>query len=365
MGRRPDYLKIQSPLFFLRNYRAVTPFDITILLRQLATLITAGIPVIKSLEIMEKGQAKLALQLLLDSIRREILTGKDLSACLRLHPQYFDDMTCQLVKVGEHTGKLDTMLGMIAKYKENNLAFIKRIRQAFFYPGMITGVAVIVTICMFMFVIPRFAELFSEAKVRLPLLTRWIFYLSDILQHAARNAGILILVIISMALIPNRYTQLIKNRSKKIFLRLPIVYPCLQKVTLARFARTLAIAFAAGIPVNDALRLTRHAAGNPEFSALIMRLHHRINSGLQLHQAMETLPGFPDLMIQMVKIGEESGMLEPMLNKMADFLESDINHMVTLLNQLLEPLIMLMLGVLIGGLVIGMYLPIFKLGSVL
>jgi len=357
-------LTLKSILHTFKQKRGITDFDIAVFLRQMATLITAGIPLIKSCDILEKSQVKTALQLLIYSIKREILTGKDLFFSLRHHHHYFDEMTCQLIKIGEHTGKLDTMLCMIASHKEKKLAFKRQVKQALFYPCMITITTIIVTLCMFIFVIPRFAELFHDSQIHLPLLTTWIFFLSSKLQQHTYFIFAPILFIV-LVILSSKLSSSLKKNITLFLIKSPIINTCVQKVILARFARNVAITFAAGMPITEALRLAMNASGHSEFAGLASTLRNKINSGLQLHQAMQTLSYFPDMMIQMVKIGEESGMLEHMLNKLADFFESDIDHWVGQLSQLLEPLIMLVLGVLIGGLVIAMYLPIFKLGSVL
>lgn len=327
----------------------------------MATLIAAGVPILQSCELLEKSQTKPSFRLLIYAIKREMLSGKDFFYCLRPHYPYFDELTCQLVKIGEHTGKLDMMLDLIANQQEKILAFKKRIKQALFYPCMVSLTAIIVTCSMFIFIIPRFADLFKEAQVSLPFLTQCIFYFSAQLQQ---HFFLLTLAVIAtiFAVFHPAFSSYLKHA---IIIRFPPIKRCLQKIVLARFVRNFAMTFAAGMPIHEALRLSSEASGNTEFNRLIEQLRRAINSGLPLYQAMDTLNYFPALMIQMIKIGEESGMLVAMLNKVADFFEADINQWINHLNQLLEPLIMLGLGVLIGGLVIGMYLPIFKLGNTL
>lgn len=364
MWTRQFHSKLIECLRTLKRRQGITEFDIVILLRQLATLITAGIPIMKCLDIIRKSQTNTAIQLLLHLIRQEMLAGKDLSSCLRQHTRYFNAVTCQLIKIGEYSGNLENTINMIAIRMEKNLSFKKRVRQALFYPVIITIVALVVTLCMFIFVIPRFAELFSNAKIQLPMLTVWIFYLSDKLRQSAIFVIILTLFF-SISLVFAGTAPLVKNKFKQMLLHIPFLYQCQQKMQLARLARILSMSFAAGLPVTDALSLTIQAEGSRDFTLQVMRLRSRINSGLQLHQAMEATTGFPNLMIQLTKVGDETGMLDQMLDKVADIFESDIDQVIGQLNQLLEPLIMLVLGVLIGGLVIGMYLPIFKLGSVL
>jgi type IV pilus assembly protein PilC len=345
--------------------KRITLFDITVFLRQLATLMSAGVPIIQSCELLEKSQVKSSIRLLIYSIKREMLTGKALYYSLQSHHPYFDELTCQLIKMGEYTGKLDEMLRIIADQQEKNLAFKKHMYQTLFYPCVICVTAFIVTFSMFIFVIPRFADLFQDTQVSLPLLTRCIFYFSAQLQQ---HLFLLLLPVMAgiLAFFHPALSSHLKHRVRQFFIRFPPIRQCLHKIFLARFARNLAMTFAAGMPINEALKLAADASESAEGSTVwAEKLRRHINSGLPLHHAMETLRYFPELMIQMTKIGEESGMLVNMLHKAADFLEADINQLINHLNQLLEPLIMLGLGVLIGGLVIGMYLPIFKLGNAL
>ncbi len=341
----------------IKKRRKINPTDITFFLRQFAILLTAGIPILKCLSLLEQSQNKIAMRLLLFSIRRELLSGKEVYASLRLHAHYFNELTCQLIRIGEHTGKLDMTLNMIAEEHEKQLAFMKRIQQALFYPCLITIAAILVTISLFLFVIPRFAELFADSHVALPALTRFLFFLSSQLQQH--------IYFLLFPVIPVVIFLFYKKQFFFTLCKLPIINTLAQKILLARFAKHLAITFAAGIPIIDALKLLAHSPSHPEFAQAIFHLRSKINAGFYLHQAMQTSSLFPDLMIQMVKTGEESGALDQLLFKLAGFFEADIDQMLNQFNRLLEPLIMLVLGVLIGGLIIGMYLPIFKLGMTL
>src|SRR5579862_2165502 len=334
----------------LQLNRQASLFDICIFFRQFSTLISAGIPIIKSCDILEKSQSKIALRILIYTIKHDILAGKPLSVSLKKYPQYFDMLTCHLIQIGEHTGKLDMMLISVANYWEKNLVLKKRIKQALFYPGIIISIALIITLAMLIFIIPRFAELFQDTEIKLPILTRCIFYLSSKVQQ---------FIYFLLGITPIVYFILSHQKVSYQFIysylyKLPFIKSCRYKITLTRFARNLAITFTAGIPIIEGLQLAVDTRENTEFATLITKLRHRISSGRQLHQAMETFPAFPVLMVQMIKIGEETGMLEQMLNKMADFLESDIEQLIAYLSHILEPLIMIVLGVLIGGLVIAM-----------
>ncbi|TAK79237.1 MAG: type II secretion system F family protein [Gammaproteobacteria bacterium] len=355
-------MSLKHYLHHRKQKHSISTRDTALFFRQFATLIAAGVPIIQSCTILEKSQEKTALRLLIYAIKRDILAGKTLSHCLQRYPHYFDPLTVQLIKIGEHTGRLDTMLLIIATHQEKHLAFRKRIQQALFYPVLILITALIITFCMFIFVIPRFAELFQDMQTSLPLLTRLIFYLSAKLRECLFPALALTLVLITLS-IRGKYSTPIKRYFQHTFSTLPFIHTTLHKIKLTRFVRYLALTLTAGLPITDALALAGASSQDPSFTTAILQLQSKIRTGLSLHRAMETLPHFPTLMTQMVKVGEESGKLESMLDKLADFFESDIDHLLHHLNQLLEPLIMVVLGVLIGGLVIGMYLPIFKLGS--
>jgi type IV pilus assembly protein PilC len=351
--------RIKSILSSCKQKRAITPLDITIFLRQFAALLTAGIPILQCFRVLEKNQGKIAMHLLIDSIKHELLSGKNLYTSLSTHKKYFNEMTCQLIKIGEHTGNLDTTLKMIADEHERQLAFIRQIKHALFYPCVISFTALLVTVSMFLFIIPKFSELFTGTHIPLPALTRCLFFLS-----AQLNQHLFLLCLpvlcISFLYLPHAFSRKIKKSCQKRLHQ----FSFMQKILLARFARNLATMFAAGIPITDALRLLMNA-NYPEFTHTILRIRSKLHAGLHLHQAMQSTAYFPDLMLQMVKIGEESGSLDHMLNKAADFFETDIEHLLRQFSRLLEPLIMLVLGVLIGALIIGMYLPIFKLGSAL
>lgn len=353
---------LKTILTFIKKNTAITSFDITLFLRQLATLLVAGIPIIECCEMLEKSQTKQSLRLLIYGIKRDLLSGKQLSASFTVCGTYFNPLICELIKIGESTGRLDKMLLTIANYQEKNLLFKKKIRQACFYPAIIAICALAVTLGLFIFVIPRFADLFQEMNDKLPLLTRALFYFSSKINQSLSFVGIIFLIF--LILLKHHYPQL-KPRLIIFYTSLPFIKTCQLKLRLMHFARNLAITFAAGIPLNDGLKLAINASDNKTFKKTLLQLRNQIISGENLHSAMEQLSLFPSLMTQMVKVGEETGMLDAMLEKIADFFESETDLFITKLTQLLEPLIMVVQGVLIGGIVIGMYLPIFRLGNTL
>ena len=255
------------------------------------------------------------------------------------------------------------MLNIVALHLEKKLAFRKRLKQLLFYPCIVLLTGIVVTICMFIFVIPRFAELFQASRVPLPALTSCIFYLA---QHMLLYMGIaLLLLIITIAFFYYRKQSSFFNYIIQRLKTLPIIKTCRHTILLARFTSQLSITFSAGIMITDALTLLTNTCNDPLFTRTLIDVRHRISAGLQLHSAMASHPLFPIMMVQMIKMGEQSGMLVLMLDKMTEMLEADIEQFLSRTSQLVEPLIMILLGVLIGGLVIGMYLPIFRLGSTL
>jgi type IV pilus assembly protein PilC len=353
--------KIIDKLFQLQR---ITSFAIAIFFRQFATLLSAGIPLLQCCDTLEKSQTVPALRLLIHNIKRDILSGKSLSQCLSRYPAHFNELIFHLVRIGEHTGRLDFMLSNIALHLEKKAMFKQRVKQALFYPCMVLLTGIVITISMFVFVIPRFAELFQTSGVPLPTLTICIFYVAN---HMSQYVIILLFITLAICAIyyKTKLSITFKRRVQHQMQVWPVIKTIRQKILLVRFTKQLAITFAAGIPILDGLKLTANACDDSLFSLTIAQVRQQISSGMQLHHALSSFPIFPILMIQMIKIGEQTGMLAPMLDKMTDFYEADINELFSRLGHLAEPLIMIILGVLIGGLVIGMYLPIFKLGNTL
>lgn len=333
----------------------INHIELTLFFRQFATLITANIPIMQCCDILESSQEKRGMRLLIQHIKRGLFAGKTLSFTLSQQSRHFNEFICQLVRIGEQTGKLDVMLLTIADHLEKNLALLRKIKQALFYPTIILLTGIALVICMFIFVIPLFAELFQQSNAPLPPLTSAIFYLS---AHA-------ILFFSSVLIIVSCVVGLVKYKVNVVIQKIPLLSKCQEKILLARFTRNLAITFDAGIPIIDALRLTANTCQQRHFIIVIHHVITNIHTGIQLHRALAAHTLFPALMIQMIKVGEQSGTLVHMLEKITDFFEADIELLFARLTQLLEPLIMLVLGALIGGLVVGMYLPIFRLGSTL
>lgn len=360
-----QWLTRKCQYYVERNKQAkpIRAFDIVLFFRQLATLIQARIPLIQTFELLEKIQEKNTLRLVIYAIKKDILSGKSLFDSMSYHANYFDSLTCQLIKIGEHTGKLDHLLLSIANYQEAHLARQERLKQILFYPSLVFMTAIIMTLCLLIFVIPHFAALFQTLPYPLPPLTQAIFYLSSIMQTLIWYFIILFVLFFFIY----RRMKLTKQKAylRRIIMRLPLITTCVRQITLVNLNRQLALMLASGLTIIDALRLSGQACADPTFTLLIHKLRYQLTTGLTLYQAMSLYPDFPPLMIHLIKTGEETGMLESMLNKIADFIENDHNKRIEKLTLLLEPLIMLMLGVLIGGLVISMYLPIFNVGSTL
>lgn len=350
----------------IRHYfnKKISALDIALFFRQLATLISSGIPIVQSCEILRQSQEKDSLRILINSIKTEIEAGKSLVSGLQNFPRHFDSLICNLIYAGEQTGTLEIMLKRIATNKEKALQFKNQIKQALFYPTLILVVAIMVTIIMLMFIVPRFAELFQSMHGQLPIFTQLIVNLSN---YLVENIWLDLLPFFlgAVSVIYFKKSASFRNKIDHILLKIPIFNTILKKIILARFTRSLAITFAAGVPITEALLLIAETSGNNDYTKAIIALQTHIASGQQLHLTMHKNPLFPALSVQMIKVGEESGTLEHMLEKVAELYENDINHLVVNLSHSLEPLIMIILGVLIGSLVIAMYLPIFKLGTII
>lgn len=342
----------------------INQFDIVIFLRQLATLLNAGVPIIESCQILEESQEKPLLCLLIYALKQEILSGKSLQDCFSLFPHYFNSLVCQLIQIGEHTGKLDFVFESIAILEEKNMLFLKRIKQILFYPCLVTLISLLITFSMFIFVIPRFSELFHESGLSLSWSTKIIFFLSHWLCQMITPLFTILILLLPLIFLMRTHLVGYFSNIKKILIKLPIIAPLMQKIYLARFIKNLSVTLNAGIPIREALKLSNEQT-QIHLPFDLNQLMLMINRGQSLHFAMNSMTCFPHLIVQMVKVGESSGTLEYMLAKCANFLENEINHQLEKINQLLPPLIMLVLGALIGGLVISLYLPIFKLGSAL
>jgi type IV pilus assembly protein PilC len=342
----------------------ITTADIAIFSRQLATMLSAGIPLVQAFEIVGNGHENAAMQKLILAVKADVEGGSALAEALAKHPLYFDDLFVNLVEAGEQAGALETLLDKIATYKEKTEAIKKKIKKALTYPAAVLVVAFVVTTILLIFVIPSFEDLFKGFGADLPTFTRMVIDLSAFV----RTQGVILVGIIGGAIGAFIY---FKKRSRafrhfidRMMLKTPVIGPILQKASIARYARTLSTMFAAGVPLVEAMESVAGATGNIVYEEGVLKMRDEVATGQRLQQAMENTDLFPNMVIQMIAVGEESGSLDEMSAKVADFYEEDVDNAVDNLSSLLEPMIMAILGVLVGGLVIAMYLPIFKLGAV-
>jgi type IV pilus assembly protein PilC len=346
-----------------RGGKKITDKDITIFTRQLAVMMKAGVPLLQAFDIVGKGHANPSVGKLLMDIKTEVETGSSLSTAFRKYPQYFDALFCNLVGAGEQAGILDNLLDRLATYKEKILAIKGKIKSALFYPVSIVVVALVITAVIMIFVIPTFKDLFKSFGADLPAPTQIVMALSD---WFVGNWYILFPALIgsvwALLVFYKRSTKM-QNAVDRIMLRVPVFGEVIRKASIARWCRTLSTMFAAGVPLVEALDSVAGAAGNYVYYEATKRIQSEVSTGTGLTVAMQNSNVFPSMVLQMTAIGEESGALDAMLSKVADFFEAEVDEAVEALSSLMEPLIMVVLGGLIGGLVVAMYLPIFKMGS--
>ena len=361
-GVAPTRVKTQSNLF--KSGGKVTSEDISVFARQLATMMAAGIPMVQSFEIVGNGHENPAMQKLILDIKASIEGGSTLHESLAKFPLHFDDLFVNLVEAGEQAGALETLLDKIATYKEKTEALKKKIKKALFYPAAVLIVAVVVTIILLIFVIPQFEELFKGFGADLPAFTQMVVNLSRFVQHQGWWVALLA---IGAVFGINYFYKRSKNMQRgldRVMLKFPVIGPILQKSAIARFARTLSTMFAAGVPLVEAMASVAGATGNIVYEEATLRMKDEVATGQRLQKAMENVDLFPNMVVQMIAVGEESGSLDTMSGKVAEFYEAEVDNAVDSMSSLLEPLIMAILGILVGGMVIAMYLPIFKLGAV-
>ncbi|MFT3928661.1 MAG: type II secretion system F family protein [Spongiibacteraceae bacterium] len=354
--------KKSEPLF--KSKKKIKPADIAIFARQLATMMKAGVPLVQSFDIVAEGLENPSMRDLVIGIKNEVASGTSLGNSLGKYPQYFDDLFVNLVAAGEQAGTLETMLDRVATYKEKTEALKAKIKKAMTYPIAVIVVAVVVTGILLVKVVPQFAETFSSFGANLPAFTLMVLHLSEVVQAwwyiiiAAAIAGVFAF---SHA---RKTSHKFAESTDRLTLRIPIIGDIVYNSIVARFARTLSTTFAAGVPLVDALDSVAGTAGSIPYHDAIKRIREDVTAGQQLNISIKATDMFPNMLIQMVSIGEESGALDEMLEKVATHYEAVVDNMVDSLTSLLEPLIMSVLGILVGGLMIAMYLPIFMLGSV-
>ncbi len=361
-GVVPTRIRKQSSLFTKRG--KVTAADIAIFSRQMATMMSAGIPLVQSFDIIGAGHENPAMQKLILQIKSDVEGGTSLANALAKHPMHFDDLFVNLVEAGEQAGALETLLDKIATYKEKTEAIKKKIKKALFYPASVVVVAIVVTAILLIFVIPEFESLFQGFGADLPAFTRLVIDISNFVQAT----GWLLLIggvlaVMGFLHAKKRY-RAVQHVIDRVSLKIPVIGSILNKAAIARYARTLSTTFAAGVPLVEALDSVAGATGNIVYEEAVLKMRDEVATGQRLQRAMEDVELFPNMVNQMVAVGEESGSLDEMAAKVADFYEQEVDNAVDQMSSLLEPLIMAVLGVLVGGLVVAMYLPIFKMGAV-
>ena len=352
----------QSALFKAKG--KVKPADIAIFSRQLATMMTAGIPLVQSFDIIGAGHENPAMQKLILAIKADVEGGTSLANALAKHPLHFDDLYVNLVTAGEQAGALETLLDKIATYKEKTEAIKAKVKKALFYPAAVIVVAIIVTAILMIFVIPQFESLFQGFGADLPAFTRMVIDISLFIRTKGWLIVIALVAASSAFFYFKKRSRAFRHFLDRAILRIPIIGPILNKSAIARYARTLSTTFAAGVPLVEALESVSGASGNIVNETAVLRMRDEVATGTRLQRAMENTDLFPNMVNQMIAVGEESGALDDMSGKVADFYEEEVDNAVDSMSSLLEPLIMAILGILVGGMVVAMYLPIFKLGSV-
>ena len=360
-GIRVTKIKRQT----LRGGRGISQKDITFFTRQLATMLKAGVPMLQAFDIVARGHSNARFARLMMQIKSKIEQGSSLSQAFREHPQHFDDLYCNLVHAGETSGTIDAILDRLALYLEKIIAIKSKIKSALFYPISVLVVAIVVVWVIMVWVIPAFKQVFTSFGADLPAPTLMVIAISDFVVAWWWLVFLIIAGTITAALLLYRRSAAFRVGFDRLLLKFPIIGPIVQKATIARWTRTLATMFTAGVPLVESLDAVAGASGNAVYASATKRIQTDVSTGTSLTNAMSNTMIFPSMVLQMTQIGEESGSLDGMLSKVADFYEREVDDAVAALSSLLEPIIIVFLGVVIGGLVVAMYLPIFKLGAVI
>jgi type IV pilus assembly protein PilC len=363
-GVNPKIVKKKATSLFKLGDPKITAMDIAMVTRQIATMLQAGVPLVTTIEMLGRGHEKVKMRELLGAIVTEVQSGIPLSDALRPHRQYFDDLYVDLVAAGEHSGSLDAVFERVALYKEKAEALKSKIKKAMFYPAAVVIVAVGVTTLLLLFVVPQFQEIFAGFGAELPAFTQFVIGISEALQASWYIFALAIIITIFLFKRTHLHSQAFRDKIDVLVLKTPAIGPILHKAAMARFARTLATTFAAGVPLIDGLESAAGASGNAVYRNALIKVRSEVMAGMQMNVAMRTTGLFPDMLIQMVMIGEESGSLDSMLNKVANIYEMQVDDAVDGLSSLIEPIMMVVIGTLVGGLIVAMYLPIFEMGNV-
>jgi type IV pilus assembly protein PilC len=362
-GITPTKVKKQAAAMGAAKKKKITPFDIALFTRQMATMMKAGVPLVQSFEIVADGLENPSLRDLVLDIKTEVAAGNNFAGALRSHPKHFDNLFCNLVDSGEQSGALETMLDRVATYLEKSETLKKKVKKAMTYPIGVLCVAMIVTGILLIKVVPQFESLFDGFGAELPAFTQMVIGFSEWMQEWWFIGVGIIALIIYLFKEAKRRSPKFADKVDAYMLKMPVVGAILEKSAIARFGRVLATTFAAGVPIVDALNSVAGATGNAVFRDAVLKIRDDVSSGTQLQFSMKQTGVFPAMAVQMVAIGEESGALDTMLEKVATYFEEEVDNLVDNLTAMMEPIIMSVLGVLVGGLIIAMYLPIFQMGQ--
>jgi type IV pilus assembly protein PilC len=362
-GITPTVVKPKPKPLFGGAGKRVTPKEIAVFSRQLATMMKSGVPIVTSLEIIAGGQKNPKAKQLFNALRFDIEGGASVYEALGKHPVHFDELYRNLVKAGESAGVLETVLDTIATYKENIESLKGKIKKALFYPATVVAVAILVSAILLIFVVPQFQQVFKSFGADLPAFTKMIIAASDfMIGYWWLVLGILVGIGFAFVFFKKR-SLAFAHFLDRVMLKIPVVGQIMHNAAIARFARTLAVTFKAGVPLVEALDIVSGATGNTVYETATKRIRDDVAVGYQMNMAMRQVNLFPHMVVQMTAIGEEAGALDAMLFKVAEFYEEEVNNAVDALSSLLEPMIMIILGVVVGSMVVGMYLPIFKLAA--
>ncbi len=362
-GINPIKVRKKSVSLFSAG-KSIKPMDIALFTRQMATMMKAGVPLLSSFDIIGEGFDNPNMRKMVDELKQEVAAGNSFASSLRKKPIQFDDLYCNLVEAGEQAGALETLLDRVATYKEKTEALKAKIKKAMTYPIAVLVVAVIVSAILLIKVVPQFEDVFKNFGAELPAFTQMVIGISQVLQEWWFIVLIGLFVVAFGVREVHRRSENFRNKVDQLTLKVPIVGDIIYKSSVARYARTLSTTFAAGVPLVEALDSVAGATGNVVFRTAVHKIKQDVSTGMQLNFSMRTTGVFPSMALQMTAIGEESGALDDMLDKVASFYETEVDNMVDNLTALMEPMIMAVLGVLVGGLIIAMYLPIFQLGQV-
>ncbi|WP_223878074.1 type II secretion system F family protein [Luteimonas sp. MC1825] len=362
-GITPTVVKAKSKPLFGSTGQKITAKDIAVFSRQLATMIKSGVPVVQAMEIIGNGHKNERMRVMVNSVRLDIEGGSSIYESMSKHPVQFDELYRNLVRAGESAGVLETVLDTIATYKENTESLKGKIKKALFYPATVIAVAILVSAILLVFVVPQFQQVFQSFGADLPAFTMMIIAASDFM--IAWWWAILALIVGGGFLFMYLYKRspAMQHTADRLMLKIPVVGQILHNASIARFARTLATTFKAGVPLVEALDIVAGATGNQVYEKAVHEIKDDVSVGFQLNMAMKQVNLFPHMVVQMTAIGEEAGALDTMLFKVAEFYEEEVNNAVDALSSLLEPMIMIIIGGVVGSMVIGMYLPIFKLAA--